>query len=148
MCCWLEATVVCDCNGCDEKRTATGSYGLCSSKADVSWAFPPLKVGGVIILMEYQRSARSEARKERERQMETEHLKQRDAQLAIEIHMLKQRLEELEKGGGRKWLPSILSIGGSGTDREQQPAPTPQSQQEVVQQYLPDLPVEASPAAK
>nr|GMD92718.1 optic atrophy 3 protein homolog [Ipomoea batatas]GME09262.1 optic atrophy 3 protein homolog [Ipomoea batatas] len=55
-------------------------------------------VAGVAVILEVQRSARSEARKEGLRRQEIEAMKQRDEELAREIEILRNRVLELEQG--------------------------------------------------
>lgn len=68
-------------------------------------------VGGGVVIYEVQRSARSEARKEEARKQELEDLKKRDEVVAVELDMLRDRVEELErmlKGRGiTSWIPGI-----------------------------------------
>ncbi|KAF3943670.1 hypothetical protein CMV_029800 [Castanea mollissima] len=54
-------------------------------------------VAGVAVILEVQRSARSEARKEEVRKQELEKMRQRDEDIAREVELLKQKLEELEQ---------------------------------------------------
>ncbi|KAL0011192.1 hypothetical protein SO802_006300 [Lithocarpus litseifolius] len=54
-------------------------------------------VAGVAVILEVQRSARSEARKEEVRKQELEKMRQRDEEIAREVELLKQKLEELER---------------------------------------------------
>ncbi|XP_023554627.1 optic atrophy 3 protein homolog [Cucurbita pepo subsp. pepo] len=54
-------------------------------------------VAGAAVIFEVQRNSRSEARKEELRRQELEAMKQRDDDLAREIEILKQKIEELEK---------------------------------------------------
>ncbi|KAG7036556.1 hypothetical protein SDJN02_00175 [Cucurbita argyrosperma subsp. argyrosperma] len=54
-------------------------------------------VAGAAVIFEVQRNSRSEARKEELRRQELEAMKQRDDDLAREIEIFKQKIEELEK---------------------------------------------------
>ncbi|KAL3509263.1 hypothetical protein ACH5RR_028664 [Cinchona calisaya] len=53
-------------------------------------------VAGTAVILEWQRSSRSEARKEEMRKKELEALKQRDDDLSREVDILKHRIVELE----------------------------------------------------
>lgn len=54
-------------------------------------------VAGVAVILEVQRSARSEARKEELRRRELQAMKQRDDDLSSKVDVLKHRIEELEQ---------------------------------------------------
>ncbi|KAK9051280.1 hypothetical protein SSX86_027907 [Deinandra increscens subsp. villosa] len=54
-------------------------------------------VAGTALILEFQRSSKAEARKEALRRQELEALKQRDEDLAIELEMLKYRINEMEQ---------------------------------------------------
>ncbi|KAL1829668.1 hypothetical protein ACET3Z_008080 [Daucus carota] len=54
-------------------------------------------VAGAAVIFEVQRSARSEARKEAIRRQEVEELRQRDEELAKDVEVLKNKLQEFEQ---------------------------------------------------
>ncbi|KAL7607200.1 OPA3-like protein [Lactuca sativa] len=54
-------------------------------------------VAGTAVILEVQRSSKSEARKEALRKQELETLRQRDEDLAKQIEMLKYKLDEIEQ---------------------------------------------------
>lgn len=67
-------------------------------------------VAGAAVIFEVQRSARSEARKEELRKQELEAMKQRDEDLAREIELLKQKLEELEHLARARGLTGLFEF--------------------------------------
>lgn len=67
-------------------------------------------VGGAAVIFEVQRSARSEARKEEDRRKELEDLRQRDHELARELVLLKQKVNELEQQTKSHGLADILNL--------------------------------------
>uniref|UniRef100_A0A803MW00 Uncharacterized protein n=1 Tax=Chenopodium quinoa TaxID=63459 RepID=A0A803MW00_CHEQI len=69
-----------------------------------------MKVAGVAVIFEVQRSAKSEARKEEARAQEFQALRQRDEDLTREIEALKQRFEEIEKLAKEQGKSGIFSI--------------------------------------
>lgn len=67
-------------------------------------------VGGAAVIFEVQRSSRSEARKEEARKKEIEALRQRDDDLARELVLLKQRVDELEYHTRGRGIAGILNL--------------------------------------
>ncbi|KAE7997670.1 hypothetical protein FH972_002285 [Carpinus fangiana] len=67
-------------------------------------------VAGVAVIFEVQRSSRSEARKEELRKQEFEAMRQRDEELAREVELLKQKLEELEQLAKGRGLGGLFNI--------------------------------------
>lgn len=67
-------------------------------------------VGGAAVIFEVQRSSRSEARKEEARKQELEALRQRDDDLARELVLLKQRVDELEHHTRGRGIAGILNL--------------------------------------
>ncbi|KAJ6878032.1 optic atrophy 3 protein [Populus alba x Populus x berolinensis] len=65
--------------------------------ADLIGEFFVFSVAGAAVIFEVQRSSRSEARKEEKRRQEIEAMMQRDEELAKEIQVLKQKLDEVEQ---------------------------------------------------
>ncbi|GMN53904.1 hypothetical protein TIFTF001_023036 [Ficus carica] len=65
-------------------------------------------VAGAAVIFEVQRSSRSEARKEEVRRQELQAMKQRDEDLAREIELLKQKIEEIEQVAKGRGLSGIL----------------------------------------
>ncbi|XVF40411.1 hypothetical protein PTKIN_Ptkin01aG0111600 [Pterospermum kingtungense] len=53
-------------------------------------------VAGAVLIFEVQRSSRSEAKKEELRRQELEAIRQRNENLAMEVELLRHKLEELE----------------------------------------------------
>lgn len=68
-------------------------------------------VAGAAVIFEVQRSARSEARKEELRKQELEAIKQRSEDLAREVDLLKNKLDELEHHAKGRGLAGILNLG-------------------------------------
>ncbi|XP_061341597.1 OPA3-like protein [Gastrolobium bilobum] len=73
-------------------------------------------VAGVLLIFEVQRSARSEARKEELRKQELEAVKQKNEDLAKEVELFKQRLQELEQLARGRGLTGILNFGLGNTE--------------------------------
>ncbi|KAI4296830.1 hypothetical protein L6164_036753 [Bauhinia variegata] len=67
-------------------------------------------VAGALLILEVQRSARSEARKEELRKAEVEALRQRSEDLEKEIDLLKNQFQELEKLARGRGLSGILNF--------------------------------------
>ncbi|KAL2984836.1 hypothetical protein AAZX31_12G113300 [Glycine max] len=67
-------------------------------------------VAGAAIIFEVQRSSRSEARKEELRTQEIEEIKTKNEELAREIALLAQKLEELEQLSRGRGLLGTLNI--------------------------------------
>ncbi|KAK2642333.1 hypothetical protein Ddye_024096 [Dipteronia dyeriana] len=67
-------------------------------------------VAGAVVIFEVQRSSRSEARKEEIRKKELEELKERDDNLAREVGLLRQKLEELEQLAKAQGLSGIFNF--------------------------------------
>ncbi|GMY37672.1 OPA3-like protein isoform X1 [Fagus crenata] len=73
-------------------------------------------VAGVAVILEVQRSARSEARKEELRKQELEAMRQRDEALAREVELLRQKLEELEQLAKGRGLSGIFNFKNTNTE--------------------------------
>ncbi|XP_048230252.1 OPA3-like protein isoform X2 [Ricinus communis] len=73
-------------------------------------------VAGAVVIFEVQRSAKSEARKEEKRLQELEEMRQRDEQLAKEVEILRQKLEEIEQLAKGRGLGGIFNFKHSNTD--------------------------------
>ncbi|KAG5233302.1 optic atrophy protein [Salix suchowensis] len=74
------------------------------ASADLIGELFVFSVAGAAVIFEVQRSSRSEARKEEKRRQEIEAMMQRDEELAREIQVLKQKLDEVEQvARGRSW---------------------------------------------
>ncbi|KAG4967816.1 hypothetical protein JHK87_033467 [Glycine soja] len=69
-----------------------------------------VRVAGAAIIFEVQRSSRSEARKEELRTQEIEEIKTKNEELAREIALLAQKLEELEQLSRGRGLLGTLNI--------------------------------------
>ncbi|KAG1334971.1 OPA3-like protein [Cocos nucifera] len=67
-------------------------------------------VAGAALIFEVQRSARSEARKEEIRKQEIEAMKQREEDLARELELLKQKLNEIEQLAKGRGLSGIFNF--------------------------------------
>ncbi|KAI4374140.1 hypothetical protein MLD38_012169 [Melastoma candidum] len=65
-------------------------------------------VGGAVVIFEVQRSAKSEAKKEEKRRQEMEALRQRDNDLAAELELLRNKLEEIEQLAKGRGLSGIF----------------------------------------
>lgn len=65
-------------------------------------------VAGAVVVGEYARSTMSEPRKEENRRLEREALRQKDSELEQELEALKDRLDALEKVASDGWIPRIL----------------------------------------
>ncbi|KAJ1690796.1 hypothetical protein LUZ63_014951 [Rhynchospora breviuscula] len=70
-------------------------------------------VGGVALIFEVQRSARSEARKEELRKMELEALKEKEEELTREIQFLKKKLDEIENLANSRGLTGVFNFRGN-----------------------------------
>ncbi|KAK4743721.1 hypothetical protein SAY87_010033 [Trapa incisa] len=70
-------------------------------------------VAGVLLIFEVQRSARSEAKKEERRRAEMEEMRQRDEDLAKEVEILRNKLEELEQLAKNRGLSGIFKLKGA-----------------------------------
>jgi cell division protein FtsB len=75
-------------------------------------------VGGAAVIFEVQRSSRSEARKEEARKQEFEALRQREDDLARELVLLKQRVDELEYHTRGRGIAGILNLRKNGGNEE------------------------------
>ncbi|KAL2341833.1 hypothetical protein Fmac_009773 [Flemingia macrophylla] len=73
-------------------------------------------VAGVLLIFEVQRSARSEARKEELRKQELGAVRQKTENLAEEVELLKQRIQELEQMARGRGLTGILNIRHGNTE--------------------------------
>lgn len=67
-------------------------------------------VAGAAVIFEVQRSSRSEARKEEIRRQEIQVIKDGNENLAREVELLKQKLEELEELARGRGLAGILNF--------------------------------------
>ncbi|KAK4787122.1 hypothetical protein SAY86_010955 [Trapa natans] len=67
-------------------------------------------VAGSLLIFEVQRSARSEAKKEEKRRTEMEGMRQRDEDLAKEVELLRNKLEELEQLAKNRGLSGIFKL--------------------------------------
>jgi len=76
------------------------------------------EVGGAAVIFEVQRSSRSEARKEEARKQEFEALRQREDDLARELVLLKQRVDELEYHTRGRGIAGILNLRKNGGNEE------------------------------
>ncbi|KAJ6884804.1 optic atrophy 3 protein [Populus alba x Populus x berolinensis] len=72
--------------------------------ADLIGEFFVFSVAGAAVIFEVQRSSRSEVRKEEKQRQEIEAMMQRDEELAKEIQVLKQKLDEVEQRAGGRGL--------------------------------------------
>eukprot|EP00252_Welwitschia_mirabilis_P014920 TRINITY_DN32992_c0_g1_i1.p1 TRINITY_DN32992_c0_g1~~TRINITY_DN32992_c0_g1_i1.p1 ORF type:complete len:173 (-),score=32.36 TRINITY_DN32992_c0_g1_i1:271-789(-) len=81
-------------------------------------------VAGAAVIFEVQRSARSEARKEEARKQELEDLRQRDDELARELVLLTQRVEEMEKLARGRGLTGVFSLRSATRNEEKLEKPT------------------------
>ncbi|BAT87129.1 OPA3-like protein [Vigna umbellata] len=73
-------------------------------------------VAGVLLIFEVQRSSRSEARKEELRKQELEAVRQKNENLAEEVELLKQRIQELEQMARGRGLTGILNFRQGNTE--------------------------------
>ncbi|XP_014517951.1 OPA3-like protein [Vigna radiata var. radiata] len=73
-------------------------------------------VAGVLLIFEVQRSSRSEARKEELRKQELEAVRQKHENLAEEVELLKQRIQELEQMARGRGLTGILNFRQGNTE--------------------------------
>ncbi|XP_061345307.1 uncharacterized protein LOC133291126 [Gastrolobium bilobum] len=67
-------------------------------------------VAGAAVIFEVQRSSKSEARKEELRKQEIQAIKTRNEELARELELLSQKLEELEQLARGRGLAGILNF--------------------------------------
>ncbi|XP_054800256.1 uncharacterized protein LOC129304573 [Prosopis cineraria] len=77
---------------------------------DLIGEFFVFSVAGVLLIVEVQRSARSEARKEERRKQEVEAVRQRNEEIAEEVELLKHKIQELEKLARGQGLSGILNF--------------------------------------
>ncbi|KAK7331983.1 hypothetical protein VNO80_28729 [Phaseolus coccineus] len=73
-------------------------------------------VAGVLLIFEVQRSSRSEARKEELRKQELGAVKEKNENLAEEVELLKQRIQELEQMARGRGLTGILNFRQGNTE--------------------------------
>ncbi|KAI9093413.1 hypothetical protein K1719_027427 [Acacia pycnantha] len=78
--------------------------------ADLLGEFFVFTVAGAAVIFEVQRSSRSEARKEEIRRQEIQAIKDGNENLAREVELLKQKLEELEELARGRGLTGILNF--------------------------------------
>ncbi|EPS67191.1 hypothetical protein M569_07588, partial [Genlisea aurea] len=67
-------------------------------------------VGVAALIFEWQRSSRSEARKEEIRRQELEEMRRRDEEVAQEVELLKQKLSEIENMARGRGLAGVFSF--------------------------------------
>ncbi|CAL5346100.1 unnamed protein product [Camellia sinensis] len=67
-------------------------------------------VAGVALIFEVQRSSRSEAKKEELRKQELQGIRLRDEELAREVELLKQKLEELQQLARGRGLAGVFNF--------------------------------------
>ncbi|KAG9141592.1 hypothetical protein Leryth_025314 [Lithospermum erythrorhizon] len=67
-------------------------------------------VGVTALIFEVQRSARSEAKKEEVRRQELEAVRQRNEELAKEVELLKQKLQEIEQLAKGRGLSGVFKL--------------------------------------
>lgn len=67
-------------------------------------------VAGAAVIFEWQRSSRSEAKKEEIRKKEFEVMKQRDEELKVEVEFLREKLEEIEQLAKSRGLANVLGF--------------------------------------
>ncbi|KAK7257399.1 hypothetical protein RIF29_31355 [Crotalaria pallida] len=75
-------------------------------------------VAGAAVIFEVQRSSRSEARKEELRRQELQAIKTRNEELAAEVQLLSQKLQELEQLARAQGLAGIINFRKSHADEE------------------------------
>ncbi|PKA48735.1 hypothetical protein AXF42_Ash018677 [Apostasia shenzhenica] len=80
-------------------------------------------VAGAAIIFEVQRSSRSEAKKEERRRQELEQLRQNEEDLARELELLKQKLNEMEKHSKNWSLSGILHLKDHQATAASKPVP-------------------------
>lgn len=68
------------------------------------------QVGVAALLFEVQRNSRSEAKKEDLRKQEMQGMRQRDDELAKEVELLKQKIEEIEQHAKGRGLAGVVSF--------------------------------------
>ncbi|OMO76334.1 Septum formation initiator [Corchorus capsularis] len=73
-------------------------------------------VAGALVIFEYQRSSRSEAKKEEARRQELEAIKQRNEDLANEVELLRHKLDEVEQLARRQGLSGIFKLKQANTE--------------------------------
>ncbi|KAK7312844.1 hypothetical protein VNO77_37026 [Canavalia gladiata] len=78
--------------------------------ADLLGEFFVFSVAGAAVIFEVQRSSRSEARKEELRKQEIQEIKTRNEELAREIELLAQKVEELGQLARGRGLTGILNF--------------------------------------
>ncbi|OIW13704.1 hypothetical protein TanjilG_08046 [Lupinus angustifolius] len=74
------------------------------------------KVGVVLLILEVQRSSRSEARKEELRRQELGAVKQVSEDLAKEVEILKEKIQEVEQLARGRGLSGVLNFRQSNTE--------------------------------
>ncbi|GAB2301194.1 hypothetical protein Dimus_035228 [Dionaea muscipula] len=79
-------------------------------------------VAGVAVIFEWQRSSRSEARKEEMRKQEMEAIRQREEELSKEIELLKLKIVELEKLANARGLSGVFHFKSAQQGATEQPA--------------------------
>ncbi|ESW20094.1 hypothetical protein PHAVU_006G180800 [Phaseolus vulgaris] len=73
-------------------------------------------VAGILLIFEVQRNSRSEARKEELRKQELGAVKEKNENLAAEVELLKQRIQELEQMARGRGLTGILNFRQGNTE--------------------------------
>ncbi|CAN6444188.1 unnamed protein product [Victoria cruziana] len=89
--------------------------------ADLLGEFFVFSVAGVVVIFEVQRSSRSEARKEELRKAELAAMKEKEDDLARELELLKQKINELEQLAHGRGLSGILKFRHSQPTEQNQP---------------------------
>ncbi|OMP10221.1 Optic atrophy 3-like protein [Corchorus olitorius] len=80
-------------------------------------------VAGAAVIFEVQRSSRAEARKEEQHKQELQAMKQRDEDLAREVELLKQKVEEIEQLARGRGLVGLFNFRHAhGTDGKAAPS--------------------------
>ncbi|KAG0502490.1 hypothetical protein HPP92_002562 [Vanilla planifolia] len=82
------------------------------------------QVAGVALVFEVQRSARSEARKEEARRQDILAMKQREEEIAKELELLKQRVNEIEHHSRKQGLLGILQFKHENKQADSNPVAT------------------------
>ncbi|XP_028761655.1 OPA3-like protein [Neltuma alba] len=81
-------------------------------------------VAGAAVIFEVQRSSRSEARKEEIRRQEMQAIKDGNENLAREVELLKQKLEELEELARGRRQTGILNFRHTHASEDRQKSPS------------------------
>ncbi|KAG0498254.1 hypothetical protein HPP92_002945 [Vanilla planifolia] len=92
--------------------------------ADIIGELFVFSVAGVALVFEVQRSARSEARKEEARRQDILAMKQREEEIAKELELLKQRVNEIEHHSRKQGLLGILQFKHENKQADSNPVAT------------------------